>query len=206
VTRAPVALGLLAAACGTVSPPERPEAYAFAVPYDSTLQLVFHWTPASLPVRIWAHPSLRQYVAEAIRTWEALSLYGEFRGVLVSDSLRADVIVQRAGEHAFSGAAAELLDCAGSTRWSVELDTTITLPFHTVLNPRAGAAPDNLDRCFAMMARHELGHALGLLLHSDDAGDLMSVRPAATAPTERDRSTFSQLYHSPVTVRLPAGR
>jgi predicted Zn-dependent protease len=205
--RRAAAFVLLTAACGSVTPPERPDPYAYAVPAPGGFNLVFHWPPASLPVRVWAQPSLRRYADEAVRTWEALSLYGEFHGVLVADSARADVVMVRYPDEPFDGEPSELLACRGFTFWSVNLDTrAMTLPFVTILIPRSGAGLDNVDQCLMTVAAHELGHSLGLLVHSEDPADLMYARPSSPVPTPRDRVSFVTLYHSPATAGVPSGR
>jgi len=58
----------------------------------------------------------------------------------------------------------------------------------------------------ATTTAHELGHALGLFLHSSDPDDLMYGRPTADALSPRDVATLQTLYHSAPTVRLPPGR
>ena len=197
---------LLLAACADATPPERPQPYGFGIPYDQNLTLVFHWTPASLPVRIWVQSQndIPHHVRNAIDEWERHARYGEFRAQLVDDSTRADVIVS-AGRDDSMPQTGELA-CGGVTRIEVNLDTTISLPFHTRLDVRVGATQDATTTCLAAVAMHELGVTLGMFLPSPDSGDVMYPRPTATQLSARDDATFRALYHTAPTVRLPPGR
>lgn len=193
-------------ACDSATPPERPAPYDYAIRLRGGPVLSFRWPEGSLPVRIWVQPGtdLRHTIEGAIQEWEAVALYREFTGVIVEDTAGADVLI-RLGEP-LGTSSASLPNCGGSTFISVELDTTITLPFIVYLNPRGGVAASDVSRCMSLVATHELGHTLGLFLHSDDPDDLMNASPNPGGLSQRDRATFNTLYHSAATVGLPPGR
>jgi predicted Zn-dependent protease len=193
-------------ACVDAAAPRRPVPYAYGVALSNGFEVVFRWPASALPVRVWVEPvgDLPGIVRDGLRLWEAAALYGEFRGTLVDDSTRADVIVTL-GEPENPGPGA-VLACSAATLWGVYSDSTIVLPFRTVLKARIGWSPVDVTDCFRIVAAHEIGHPLGLLLHSDDATDLMYGIPTATALSPRDRATFAVLYHTTPTVGLPAGR
>ena len=205
--RARVAVILLGlAACDSATPPERPIAYDYGVRVQGGSVLTFRWPESSLPVRIWVQPQsdLRFAVEAAIRAWEKTALYGEFRGVIVPDSLHADVHVRLGAPYTSDPSIP--LNCGSSTGIGVWPDSTIILPFPVTLYPRLGVGSSDLADCFVRLATHELGHTLGLFQHSTDPEDLMHARPSSDGLSPRDQATFDQLYHSPTSVRLPPGR
>ncbi len=56
----------------------------------------------------------------------------------------------------------------------------------------------------AHVAAHEMGHALGILRHSDRATDVMAASVAGTPPvSSRDRRTVAALYRLPNGARVP---
>ena len=200
---------LLLAACAELSPPDRP------VPYESRLfvnydnngtpaidSLRFRWPSSSIPVRYWVEDSLGSpgHVTEAIATWKAAFLYGEWDAQVVDDSSSADVIVRLAqappkpspSRLRFFSRAPE---CEGVT----DIDTVATrrelrLPLRIYLNPRLPNDP-NLARCLGLTAVHEVGHTMGLFQHTTDPVDIMFTDPVATELSDRDISTIEALYH-----------
>lgn len=214
-------LALSLAACEEVTPPDRTDAYAFSIDcaidglcaeQAGDLELIFRWPREALPVRIWVEPGsgLGPAASNAIGLWERLALYSEFRGRFVADSAGADIVFLRGGPVAISGSSngrAQPLDCLGETRVEVaSADTSIILPFPITIRPRAGQQTVDLDACFMTVVAHELGHALGLFLESPEPADLMHDRPQQPRHSARDVASFTRLYHTTPTVRLPAGR
>jgi predicted Zn-dependent protease len=200
-----LALLAWATACDVAAPPERPTPYEFTIRLDDGFPLVFRWPAGSLPVRVWADPALYLdgHAAEALALWEAGILYAEFSGTMVQDSTAADILI-RLGEPEPPGPANR--PCRSWTFIDVGLDTAIILPFRTVIAPRTGTSSENLHTCMRQAVAHELGHAFGLFLESDDPADLMYPWPSPDGLSARDVATLEALYHTPPTVRLPAGR
>jgi predicted Zn-dependent protease len=195
------------AGCELATPPDRSETYPVAPRLENGFPILFRWPTASLPVRVWAEPvmDLPHHVDAAIATWQAAFLYGELRGIRVEDSADADVVIRLADPEALR-LRSDRPNCSASTRIEVDLDTAIILPFRTRLAPRLGASLDDVQSCFETLVAHEMGHVLGLFLHSDDPGDLMHARPATSALSARDVATLHTLYHTTPTIRLPPGR
>ncbi|MFN7900943.1 MAG: matrixin family metalloprotease [Synechococcaceae cyanobacterium] len=69
-------------------------------------------------------------------------------------------------------------------------------------------SPEQRAEALQATALHELGHAIGLWGHSDDANDVMAVRPGARPVlvlTARDRGTVDWLYRQATGFGLPLG-
>ena len=208
-----IAAGTLLVACADIAEPSRGNAYewrrivATATGLDT---LSFHWGGADLPVRVWAEDSLNlpSHVQQGIAQWEAVFLYGEFRGTLVSDSSAADVIV-RAGIAPKGGFSTTRLDrgmapeCQGATDVEVSpAGNQILRPIRIYVDPRFAPGSPGVDECMALTTTHEIGHALGIFTHSPDPEDLMFANPVVSTISSRDRSTAELAYHTTPTLSI----
>jgi len=217
MTRALLGLALVAIALGCKDPtlPDRRFANSFAdttiIGTDTTIDL-FRWPANRLPVRFWADTrgNMTTLVERAIRIWEAQFLYGEFRGELVGDSTRADVIVTWA-DSVPPDVAPDTTppnSCSGNTQ--IPFDPGggpfLTGPIRVTLSVLLTGANDaRVQGCMRRIALHEIGHSLGLLRHSAEPDDIMVGSPEVNVPSQFDRRTIELLYHSVPTVE-PAPR
>jgi len=201
--------------CADIAAPSRGNAYEWRRLLSSGTGVdtfSFHWTAPDLPVKYWAQDSLNLplHVQHGIDQWEAMFLYGEFKGVVVSDSNTADVIVTTgiAPKGGFlvirldSGMAPE---CQGAT--DIELTSTgqqIARPIRVYVDPRFAPGSPGVDECMALTTTHEIGHTLGIFAHSPNADDIMYADPSVATPSVRDRSTAELAYHTPPTLTIDA--
>jgi hypothetical protein len=200
-------LGPALLSCADIATPSRSVAYEWrrivAGPTGPDT-LSFHWPQSRLPVRIWAADTLNLpvHVQQGIDQWEAAFLYGEFRGMLVSDSGAADVIVASgiAPKGGFSITRLESLlapECQGAT--DIELAASgveILPPIRVYVDPRFPPDSPGVDACMALTTTHELGHALGIFAHSPNLDDIMSADPVVAVMSPRDRATAELAHHT----------
>ena len=198
--------------CADIAAPSRLDAYEWRIitPTGPTTAdtLSFHWPDSRLPVRIWAQDSLNlvAHVQGGMQEWENVFTYGEFDAVLVSDSSTADVVVQvgtaaKGGLSIFQPASSLAPECEGATDFELPNGSTqLVMPIRVLVNPRFDPAAPGVDECMALTTTHELGHAIGILVHSPNPTDLMYADPMVVSPSSRDRSTAELAYHSEVSL------
>jgi hypothetical protein len=190
------------AACGDPLIPARAPAYPFA---DGLTGDVFHWPADRLPVRYWVDPrgALPRLTRAALADWEAQFLYGELRGVLVADSLDADVLVVWGGtvpNDVPPDPGTPVVACNGVTQYTVDSTNTLSDYIRAEINVQGGFTDAQVAACVARTTTHEVGHTIGILNHSPDPADLMNSTPTVPAPSDGDRRTVEVLYHTPPTI------
>jgi hypothetical protein len=146
-------------------------------------------------MRVWVqdidpeHPSLaRRIVAEAFNDWTESGIPVAF--TIVLDSTRAEVLVTWVEQ--FEG------ELTGITHWSTDPgEWIVAARIELARRQPTGTKLDSAG--LASIARHEVGHLLGLD-HVDDLTSIMAARIRVSELSETDRRTIRLVYE------LPAGR
>jgi hypothetical protein len=197
---------LVLAACTEPAAPARSSTYAFDVGGD-----VFHWPGDRLPVRYYADArgNMAFLIGRALGIWEDQFLYGEFRGVVVSDSTNADVIVRWADSvppDVPPDAGPPVAACDGvTTLFFDSAGTALAQPVRAQIRITTGQAftAAQVAACLRRVTIHELGHTLGILQESPGPTDIMNTAAPVSLPSGRDRQTVEVLYHTPPTIGPP---
>lgn len=172
------------------------------------------WDLARGPVRVWVQrrPDLaadatvtsaewRRAVAVAADAWRDVVPGLSFE--IAPDSVRSDVIVTWERDLASAPAAGELaFRTAGRTTLVPAVDGRAFLAHVRLAVFAPGGARYSLNDVRAV-ARHELGHALGLADHRAPSS-VMAPLVRAEQLTEDDRATLRGLYALPIGARCSA--
>ncbi len=190
------AVAALVLGCSQLTGPLRENIYDYRLVVNSADTLIFNWPRSTLPVRVYVAPddTLRDDVETALARWQGVFLYGEFRATLASDSAHADIIVENNISPNGEGVPAFAPQCSGLTN----IDTastafTIKLPIHIYVWPNGSVG--GVGDCYRITMTHEMGHAIGLLRHSPNPGDVMYADPTIDGLSARDTATAQVLYH-----------
>jgi predicted Zn-dependent protease len=202
--------GLVTIACTDSGAPNRSDRYDWyvVVPPDT---LTFHWAGAELPVRYWVEDSAQApaLIQRGIGLWQATVGTSSYRGIVVTDSTMADVIVRVQPLSPFVSATRLYAGPGTSCEAVTAVDTAssryeVQLPMRMDLNVTGDPMTDSAQACLSRVTAHEVGHTLGLFQHSDDPADLMFVFPEVNRPSTRDANTVITLYATPRNM-VPVG-
>jgi Zn-dependent protease with chaperone function len=193
---------------------EMPTVDAGAPPYDPTALtagVLYHWplgTALAVHVVEGGTPN-GQDIASAARTaakrWSRAMGYREMTFRIVPTREAADILILDVAspipvDTAGCGGPG-WTEAAGRTRFCPAGDTARTLAFLSgptgqvkVVVTIDVAATANASELLSVVV-HELGHALGIGGHSDDADDVMFAVPRVTAPSGRDERTLRYVLH-----------
>jgi len=181
--------------------------YGFYLGGDSSL--VFHWPANRMPVRVYAEPTgdAPTDVEAGRLTWLGAFHCGEASLTPTPDSTHADIIVRRVSTlppqptGAITLGADSVGACTGRTDGTFDSTLTLNGPVRSYIAPLAGRDSVALSGCFRMTTTHELGHALGILAHSTNPGDIMYPTPHRTTLSLNDSYTLQLLYHTTATIK-----
>lgn len=172
---------------------------------------VVRWDPAAGPIRLWVQPRVAPIVdwnrSPAVWTDAVLSAARSWRGIVPGlefraerDSAAADVVVTWVDERSLSGSASPGLSSgtAGRTELMNADGRATKARVRLALTSADGATYDVAD--VRAVARHELGHVVGLAHHAARAS-VMAARVQADRLHPGDSAALRVLYALPMGAR-----
>lgn len=202
-------LGVVAVALVACTVPDAPD-HSGSYSFSNISGDIFHWPANRLPVRFWADPrgNMNALVQNAIDVWQNQFMYGEFTGVIVSDSAHADVQFIWADSVPPATAPDDgppVKACGGLTQNDSVAGNQIYGAFQSSITIlMAGATAGQVEACVRRTVIHEMGHSLGILNdNAPDSTDIMYFTPLVPVPSAADRTTMQVLYHTAPTLLPP---
>ena len=215
------ALAMLAA-CGDVPTIDgAAPAWDPTYPVDSAgtaLSVIYHW-PLAYSIAIYVDTTattpgrpIGPAIDRGVALWQGVTYYREIAWHLARSPEQADVIFHNVMAPMLVGTAGCLYQTTGFGGYtflcpSTDADSMLTLPLvsgapgHVKMDVSIDATRAADSAQFVSLVAHEIGHVLGIGLHSDTSSDLMFSFPTAPAPTARDAATMRWVLHQPVHLR-----
>jgi predicted Zn-dependent protease/lipoprotein NlpI len=179
-------------------------------PHDYFDELLVHsrigyWTQEQMPLRVYVPDEThedgfgrfdRQEIERCFVQWCAI-MPERLSFKLVDKPAEADIVFSQKSqpvELSFSGSvlAHTIPLSAGPERWGVLPASKATIePLR--LHPDITDSEDKRAEARRMVLLHEIGHSLGIIGHSANAGDMMFFSGAAQI-SERDKATLRRIY------------
>jgi predicted Zn-dependent protease len=213
-----LATNLAAALLVLITACDAPTATRPAAAYDPTTLTrgkLYRW-PSGHQISVWvvaptapAPVDLALAAREGINAWNPIPQFAEFTLVMATSISDADVVIYDRVTTAPVGPGSCTFDASSAAGYTYFCPTSAT-PSTAEMLPLAAtqsaagaghvAVVIRVDRGrvtdqagYNAIVTHELGHALGIGAHSDQASDIMFGAPTVTIPSARDARTLQNL-------------
>jgi predicted Zn-dependent protease len=184
----------------------------------------YHWAPGheiAIFVDTRGEPAgvdLLAAVNRGIAAWEAVGLLGEVQLTVVTDVHAADVIVHHPDAPSLITIDTEVcdlpIDIGGGRTYACVVETSpneFTPQIlqlndgsggHVKMDVRINLGAISDPQFFDAIVAHELGHVLGIGLHSSNASDLMFGTPRVFVPSNDDAAALRYVLSRPAAARF----
>ncbi len=195
---------------GCDSPTAARPAFAYD-PTTLTRGQVYRW-PSGRRILVWtqlnsadASLDLARAVRQSMGDWNSLTQFAEFELTAAASAVEADVIVYDRATPLPVSTGSCVFDPQNSAGYTYfcPTGTNPTTAQRLTLSPGPGGRATvviRVDRgrvadqtAYQALVSHEIGHALGIGGHSDQARDLMFGAPSVSRPSVRDAQTLRYL-------------